>query len=184
MGFRPGALPAGVTLRPESGEEWSLAAFWVHAPPCYVVTMARAEGGQKAHEALLDALLSASIDGSAGGGAGGSNSGSSSPCMTSGGSASSPRSKSRASPLLSLQQRTPPPAAPITPTAKEPLLQEGTWPVSVLATDGFLGYAQQAVERCVQEGRCTFAATGASWMPQVRCCMCGSREEGSGYVGQ
>lgn len=54
---------------------------------------------------------------------------------------------------------------------RESLLKEGQWPVAALRTGAFVGFAQQAVERCIQEGRCTFAATGASWMPQVGACV-------------
>ena len=50
--------------------------------------------------------------------------------------------------------------------AREPLLQQEEWPAATLATDAIVGYAQAAVERSIQEGQCTFAATGASWMPQ------------------
>lgn len=192
LGFKPGALPEGVTLRPAAedgggdgeGGGWTLAAFWVQQPPCYLLTMAK--GGKAAHEALLDALLACAPpgeadDGAAAGSDGGGGSWPASPVLSArgGGGGTSSRGSSKPSspahsggsrsPRRNSPRRSPRPAGPLQQVPREPLLGEGEWPVAgALRTDGFSGFAQRAVERCVDEGRCTFAATGASWMPQVR----------------
>ncbi len=201
LGFKPGALPVGVTLRPAEcceGSDWGLAAFWVHHPPCYLVTLAR--GGREAHEALLDTMLTAGADAGAderdGANSGGSGSSRSSPAFASSPpsragffsprntarSPNSPRVAARSprtgvyspravrSPRLAAQAAQGAAASSvavaIAAIAREPLLQQEEWPAGALATDAIVGYAQAAVERSIQEGQCTFAATGASWMPQ------------------
>lgn len=163
LGFKPGALPEGVTLKPaaeecgEGEEGWGLAAFWVHAPPCYLITLAK--GGREAHEALLDVLLTTTAgaeneDGSKGG---------HSPTAAAGGSSSSSSPSNKGGGVA--------PASPkpggVYVVPHDSLLREGEWPKAELGTGEFAGYAQAAVERCIQEGVCTFTATGSSWMHQV-----------------
>jgi len=152
----------------EEEEEPALMAFWVSEPPCCVITMVQG-GDRAAHEALVESMLA------------GEN----------GSSTYSPRQQQQ-------HQHHDSPLSPSSPTSaagkncgrggtRAPsgwvALVEG--PSMALNTDGIVGYAKRQLQQCVEQGVCTYRATGSSRMRQqyYACLTCREFSVLQGNVG-
>jgi len=149
----------------EEEEEPALMAFWVRLPPCCIITMVQG-GDRAAHESLLESMLAGE----------------------SGSSAPSPRQQQQHQHHDSVL----PPSSPssgggngwrVRASSEWVALMEG--PRSSLTTDAIVGYAKQQLQQCVEQGVCTYLATGSSWMRQryYACLTCREFSVLQGNVG-
>ena len=144
-------------------EEPALMAFWVSEPPCFVITLV--EGGDRAaHESVVEGMLAGENEGNS----------------------RSPRQQHQHRHHGSLLQ-------PSSPSVGNPGRVQATseWvalvddPRCSLDTDAIVGYAEQQLQKCVEQGICTYRATGSSLMRQryYACLSCREFSVLQGNVG-